>query len=155
MLTLHLGVSELPYPDDRDGTTTGDVAEFLERKYHVMEVFYNEHEQDVADALAEGMKDVLEAVIMGASPPADPFLAGTSEIEHLFQRFIESGEMETLGYPGVPTQAALEGRSLRFKAKRGPSRRVSFYDTGLYVSSFKAWIEDWARLAASAYQGAW
>ncbi len=154
MLTLHLGVVDLPYPHETEGTTTGDVAEFLEAKYHVMQTFYDAHEQDVAEALSEGMRDVLEATLMGAPAKNDPFLAGTTGIESLFHRFLESGEIEALGVEGVPTQAAKDRKSLRHKKKVNPRPRPSFIDTGLYDASFKAWVEDWTQSAASTYQGA-
>jgi len=48
--------------------------------------------------------------------------------------------METLGYPGVPTRAALMGVNSRLKKRRG-KRRPSFRDTGLYQASFMAWVD--------------
>jgi hypothetical protein len=49
--------------------------------------------------------------------------------------------MDTLGIPGVPTLAAQEGRSSRFKKGKGKGPRKSFIDTGLYVGSFKSWVD--------------
>jgi hypothetical protein len=81
---------------------------------------------------------------MGAPAGIDPYGGATSEIEDRFKQFLSTGVMETLGFPGVPTQAALDRRagkkrSGRFKKKR-PSTGVSFIDTGLYQSSFRAWM---------------
>ena len=56
------------------------------------------------------------------------------------KQFISSGEMEKLGYPGVPTKAALMGVNHRLKKKRGP-RRVSFIDTGQYQANLTNWVE--------------
>lgn len=140
-MKLTLGVIEQPYQDS-PGVTTGDVAEILEAKYHPMEIFYEVHQQEVADDLAEGFAGTLESMLKGAPvDPADLFLSGTAKIDAAFKNFLLTGEMESLGIPGVPTKAAVERRSLRFKKKRGPSKRPSFIDTGLYESNFKSWIE--------------
>lgn len=164
MPVLHLGVIELSYADfdpatgkkrkgrkkkDRNGSlTTGDVAEILESKYHVMEIFFQEHEEEILGYISDAMVGALETALMGGPSNADPYAAANDKIKVAFQTFIESGEMERLGYPGVPTQAALDGVSHRFKhpyAKR--PARPSFVDTGLYVNSFKAWLDDGSRSA--------
>lgn len=118
--------------------TTGDVAGWLEDRYHPMEVFFNV-DGGCISALEESVQDAIEDVLMGA-PGGDPFGAATTGIEARFKAFLSNRVMETLGIPGVPTLAALEGRSSRFKRLRGP-RRPSFIDTGLYQASFKAWVE--------------
>lgn len=141
-LTLHLGVIELPYSYGDTSMTTGDVAEILEGKYHIMEQWYTHREQKVADDLTEGMTDALEALLMGAPPTLDPFGSATSKMEQDFRTFLDSKEIESYGIFGVPTQAALKGVSHRFKkpyAKRGP--RPSFIDSGLYQSAFRAWVD--------------
>ena len=58
MAVLHFGVVDLPYGDTASGNapkkgaeTTGDVAEILEAKYHVIELFYQELGDHVASAL--------------------------------------------------------------------------------------------------------
>src|ERR1700743_475626 len=128
-LTLHLGVTELPYNYGDKSMTTGDVAEILEAKYEVMQQFYDHHQQQIADDLAEGMVGVLESTLMGAPPTLDPYGSGTSKGEQSFRDFLDRKEIETYGIPGVPTQAALKGVSHRFKRpykKRPP--RPSFID---------------------------
>ena len=138
MPVLHLGVIDVPYAR-RGGKTTGDVAEILEAKYHVMEVFYRQNDAHVARSLEKSVAGALESLLLGAPPSIDAFGAGTSRIEDRFKQFLSRREIEKLGYPGVPTGAALRGVSHRFKKKRG-GRRPSFIDTGLYQSSFKAWV---------------
>lgn len=156
-LTLHLGVLDLPYvqaPSPRQknptaGTvTTGDVAEWLEGDYKIMETFMVQHGQEVADDLAQSVQGAMENMMMGLSVQNDVFASGTSKIEDRFKKFILTGEMDRLGIPGVPTQAAKDRasgkrRSARMKKRRrgGNTKPVSFYDTGLYESSFKAWID--------------
>jgi hypothetical protein len=157
---LHLGVIDVPYatapPAARRGrrrkvtastVTTGDVATWLENRYHVMEIYYETHKDDVvAPAIENALQGAIESVMMGAPPTLDPFGSATSEIEDRMKQFIVMGEMDTLGFPGVPTQAAKDRasgkkRSLRFKNRKATEAAVSFYDSGNYESSMKAWVD--------------
>jgi hypothetical protein len=151
-LTLHLGVAEFPYSHNpaRGGarrapkgtTTTYDVARILEAKYGVMQAFYNAKSIRVSNYLEEGLKNSLEALLTGAPPTSQPFAGGTAKIEDSFKQFLSTREIERMGIPGVPTQAALGGVSHRFKrARAARPRRPSFIDTGLYQASFKAWVD--------------
>ena len=155
-LTLHLGVIpigyvEAPKPGQKKATastvTTADVAQFLEDKYEVMGTFAKIHGQDIGDALAQSMVGALENLELGAPLSQNVFGEAESKIEHMFKTFITMGEMDGL-VPGVPTQAAKDRASgkrcsSRMKKKRrgGNAKPISFYDTGLYESSFKSWIE--------------
>lgn len=161
-ITLHLGVIEQPYTSYDGGrraanpkrrgkkaapktkrsartVTTGDVAQWLEDRYHVMEVFY-ESDGGVLPLLKQSLRDALEDILMGAPVGANPFLGATSEIQARFKKFISDREMEFMGIPGVPTAAALAGVNSRMKRRHGP-RRPSFRDTGLYQASFIAWVD--------------
>lgn len=162
-MKLHLGVIDLPYsyhqkrqerankrrkkkglpPVNNKLPTTGDVAGWLEDKYHIMELFHEENRDFINGALEQSLQGTLEDILMGAPiQNHSPFAEGTSEIEKRFKQFLSGREVERLGIPGVPTQAAKDGVSHRFKKKankKGP--RPSFIDTGLYQSSFKAWVE--------------
>lgn len=138
-MILHLGVVDVPYVDE-GGKTTGDIAEILEAKYHVMGIFYEQHKEDIARALEVSVQGALENLLLGSPIGSNSLGSAESEIKHLFSRFLESKEMDTLGYPGVPTQASLKGVSHRFKRKRGPVR-PSFIDTGLYETNFAAWVD--------------
>ncbi len=141
MAVLHLGVIDVEYTNE-PGKTTGDVAEILEAKYHVMEIFSREHGQEIADTVAAAMLGAVEAELMGAPN------AGTSgeaqaatDIQNMFQDFLSHDEMAHMGYPGVPTAAALKGKSVRFKRKKG-NPRPSFIDSGLYQASMRVWGDD-------------
>jgi hypothetical protein len=164
LTTLHLGVIDVPYvdpapvkaPKARRGkanrprkrrakgsgaVTTGDVAEILEAKYAVMDTFVLLHEQEIADQFAEAISGALENLVVGAPPANNPFGPAEGWTEARFKRFLELQEMNGL-VQGVPTRAALEGVRHRFKSKKNPAGpRPSFIDTGLYESSFKAWVE--------------
>jgi hypothetical protein len=138
-LILHLGVIDMPYSNAK--TTTGDVAEILEGKYGVMACFYRTNETVIDKEMEKALEGSLETLMMGGSPSARPYDSAMNKIEELFNAFLDTGVMDKAGdVAGVPTQAALKGRSKRFKRNKGPPR-PSFIDSGLYESSFKAWIE--------------
>lgn len=158
MTILNLGVADIPYshvPKPGKGRgrkqrravsgsqTTGDVAGYLEDKYHVMQNFFELRRSEIDDALVKSLRGALFNLSSGAPVSVDPFAAGMGDIETAFRKFIEDRVMEGIGYPGVPTGAALKGvnhRLLHPYAKGNP-RRPSFRDTGLYEQSFKSWID--------------
>lgn len=155
MTILHLGVIDIPYANApkknrrRSGSpgtqTTGDVAGWLEDRYHVMEVFFEEKKDLIAEDLEGSLQGALESVLMGAGNIGnlDPVGTAMTDIEDRFKTFLSSQEIEKIGIAGVPTQAALDGVNHRLKHpyKKSNPRRPSFIDTGLYESSFKAWID--------------
>jgi hypothetical protein len=126
-------------PPEAGTRTTGDVAEILEGKYHVMETFYDLHEEEIAEDFAESTAGALEDLLLGA-PPRDPLAGAASKVEDRFHRFLELKEMDETSTPGVPTRASLRGVNHRLKIRRG-APRPSFIDTGLYDSSFKVTTE--------------
>ncbi len=138
MPVIRLGVSDIPYATG--DKSTGDVAEILESKYHIMEVFYQQHKEDVAADLENSISGALENMMAGSPPPNKPFGSAEAAIEDRFKKFLGDAEMDALGYPGVPTGAALRGVSHRMKINKG-SPRPSFIDTGLYQSSMVCWID--------------
>lgn len=167
-MKIFLGVIDLPYTDDTHerirkvsaaarkkgrrisdaletlstggAKSTGDVAAILEAKYHIVELFYETRQPEIAEQLADSIADKIQAIISGAPLSGSPIDAGASVIEDWFKQFLATQEVERLGIPGVPTRAALDGVNHRLKKKRGP-RRPSFIDTGLYQASFKVWQE--------------
>lgn len=159
MPILHLGVIDVPYvenetpaaqkkrikkaaPKSSEHMTTGDVAEIIEQKYHPMEIFWELHGQQCADKMAEGLVGAMENLLVGAPLTIDPFAEAEGFIDSEYKNFINTGELETLGYPGVPTKAAIERKSSRFKSNKGKNQRPSLVNTGLYIASFKSEIEE-------------
>lgn len=122
--------------------STGDVAEILEDRYHIMESFFELNKADIQTMLDKGLVGVLQNILLGLPAPADPFDTASGKMAKLFRSFLSQQKMDSLGVPGVPTKASLAGVSHRRAhpyAKRGP--RPSFIDTGLYQKSFVAWTE--------------
>lgn len=139
-MTLHLGVVDVPYAD-KSGTSTGDVAGYLETKYHVMEHFYELNDEKIAAKLADSLAGQLENLLAGApTEGVQPYAEAESAIDAEFRQFLALDVLASYGYPGIPTKAALAGVNHRLKAKKGAGR-PSLIDTGLYQGSFKAWVE--------------
>jgi hypothetical protein len=168
-ITLHLGVIDQPYgvkaprrvrsvmrkgqkpvrstAPAAGAETTGDVAQYLEDRYHVMEVFSEIEGQAIADSLAGSMSDAIDRLLQTGQPPATIFpTEGQPKIQAAFNRFIDSRAMDGL-QPGVPTAAAggetgKVSRNSRKKAGVQAGSRPSFKRTGLYEQSFRAWVEE-------------
>lgn len=135
MITFHLGVIDIPYEDEN--TTTGDVAEYLEEKYQIMQTFFDRYGNDIADMMSRDLAAGIENMLAGAPPIIDPFAESMSRTHDLFVAFLDNREMD--GMPGVPTRRALLGISKRLKTKKGDPR-ASFIDTGTYQAAMRAWV---------------
>ncbi len=125
-----------------ENVTTGDVAEILEARYHIFEHFWENHQGEIIADLEKSLEGTIESLLMGAPTTIDPYGEATSKIEDLFKQMLATKELETLGYPGIPTAAALRGVSHRFARaylRRPP--RPSFIDTGMFQASMKAWLD--------------
>ena len=149
-MKLQLGIIDLPYanapraPGSKatSGTqTTGDVAQWLENKYHIYASFWTLHGDEIAKDVERSLEGALNSMLNGAPMNHDVFGSASSKIRARFSEFLMKQEMDGL-FPGVPTAAALRGVNHRMKhpyKRRAP--RPSFIDTGLFESSFKAWME--------------
>lgn len=135
MITLHLGVIDIPYKGE--GATTGDVAERLEEKYRIMQTFFDRYGNEIADLMSKDLAANLENMLAGAPPSRDPLAESMSRVHDLFVGFLDNEEMN--GMPGVPTRRALLGISKRFKNKKGDPR-PSFIDTGTYQAAMRSWV---------------
>jgi hypothetical protein len=141
MPVLRIGAQDIAYT--KGGETTGDVGDILEAKYHVVEHFFEAHGQEIVDEYTASMVASMEDLLSGRTPSADPFRDAASTTYDLFQKFIDSREMDALGYPGIPTKASLEGVNHRLKHPnaRGNPSRPSFKDTGAWEQAFATEIE--------------
>lgn len=167
MTTLHLGVVDIPYAEPPKGykqykmksgdpgvATTGTVATWLEEHYHIMEVFFEAKKNKIASDIENSLLGAMESQMMGAPAIANPFVSAQDAISTNFKTFLSMQEIETMGIEGVPTKAALDGISHRFKnpthitVGKGKNkkmvkrpRRPSFIDTGLYQATSRAWFD--------------
>lgn len=160
MPKLFLGVNDVPYSGPAEkapsarrhrgpvkvrsakSVTTGQVATWLENRYHIMEVFFELNADKIAGSLEAGLVDGLESMLAGAPSSLNPFTAPMSQIEKDFKHAISARFMDGMGIRGVPTKASLGGSSARFKdLTKQRAARPSFRDTGTYQTNFRAWIE--------------
>ena len=128
---------------EKESISTGDVAEFLENKYHPYRIFVELHEEEIAKDIVDSIEGAFETFLQSGKIPESAFKSAESSIETRFKKFLTGKEMERIGYPGVPTKAALHGVNHRLKhpyRKRAP--RPSFIDTGLYQSTSAAEIKE-------------
>lgn len=159
--TLHLGVIDQPYRTppaqaglgktgrpgkkrtaQRRAMTTYDVARILEARYHIMETFFEANREELTAKIADAYAGAIETALMRNREPVDPGAMGFGALKTRFNKFLDDEELADLGVPGVPTQAALDGVSHRFKRPyQKRARRPSFIDTGLYEASFIAWTD--------------
>ena len=135
-LILHLGVVDVPEPE---GNTTFGVANILEAQYGLFSMFAQSSMDRITEHITGSVAGALENLTLGQMP-SDVFAAANGEIEQDFRHFLDMEDMAKLGVPGVPTQAALDGKSVRFKRRRGP-RRPSFIDSGVLQKSFRVWVD--------------
>jgi hypothetical protein len=139
---LSLGVHDIAYsdPDNPGTTTTGQVAEILEKKYHVMRVFYELEEKRIGDLLTEGVAKTLKAREAGHVVPERVPLRGEMEkIDAMFRDYLDADLWQSL--TGKTIAAAAAGISHRKKAKKNSGPRPAFIDTGQYQASFSAMIK--------------
>lgn len=137
-LKLNIGVLEVPELDS--DKTSYDVAVILEEKYGLFSVYADQYAEVMAQHISEDVAGSMETFLMTGRFPAEPLPQAADAIGKDFQKFIYTREVESVGIPGVPTQAALMGVNKRLKTKKG-ARRPSFIDSGILESSLKAWFE--------------
>ena len=150
-MRLVLGVLDIRYSDANaagGSTTTGDVAEALEERYQVMRTFAIRRSEKIGSMLADSMANAILDLANGKPvDTAAPTFEGEQQIEAEFRSFIYGNEM-AISYAAQTggealTKAAAAGVNSRkkrpYSKKNKP--RPAFVDTGLYVSSFRAWVE--------------
>lgn len=153
-MKLNLGVIEVPEPE---GGTSYTVGVDLEKNYALFSSFYDAHQQEIADLIAEDIARFGINVANG-SIPSDPFAETGSEVTEKLHKFITTREVESVAKPifplVVPTLAAQEGLTLRTskgrsirKYRKGMSTkevkgspRPSFMYSGIFEASLKGWV---------------
>jgi hypothetical protein len=129
-------------------TTTGDVMEYLETKYKVIEVFYKVKEAAIQKLIFDSIEGAIETALMTDAPLSDGFLIqalnqATFDIDKMFRDWLTERGPEKAGIPGTPTRAAQMGVKSHLKSgyTKGRVPRPSFIDTGLYRQNFHSWVQ--------------
>jgi len=137
---LHLGV-EVEHPDyyssghpsyTPNHKSTADVANELEKQYGIMQVFFDEHKQQIADTIANALLQGINGV------HSDHYQL--ESIERDFRLDVIQKQFDGKTKKPSPTKASLMGVSSRRKRATGVPR-PSFLDGGEYMGSFRAWVE--------------
>lgn len=156
-MKLALGVLDVGYSDAsaKGATTTGEVAEILEDRFHVMETFATQYEDFIAEELTVSTANALDSLSHGAPSNLKPTKEAEQAIEAKFRQFLDNDEMSkivaglspelraALGAAGNFGGAAAAGVNHRKKhpySKKNKAR-PAFIDSGLYQASFRAWVE--------------
>ncbi len=106
--------------------SVSQVAEELEHDYGIMETFFQTHGEAIGDAWLKQQLGIRRTF--------------ATDVEKRFRTFIKNREMDGKAR-GVPTFAARINRS-RFFGKQRLWGATSFVDSGVYVGSFRAGVED-------------
>lgn len=134
-MIIHLGEVVIPYAEG--GIDTGGVAEILEEKFGVMQVFADQNEEFIAGVIEAGIANALDNIEMGAPLGADLFAGAMAKIENRFHEYIDSGEH---GIKTKSMQNALSGTRKK-RQYRKVTGKTAFFDTGAYYRNFHAWAE--------------
>lgn len=137
-MRLSLGVENVGYSDPGapGAVTTSQVAEFLEKRYHVMEVFFELYKPKIADELCASIAERIESLMQGNPHMQRIEDAPLSEIEKMFQQYLDRDEWQRT--TGQTILAAKRGISHRKKMKRRKGPRSAFIDTGTFQKWFRA-----------------
>lgn len=119
---------------------TAELADILEAKYALFSQFVDLEFDFIEEALLEDYEGQLNAILNGHPVAGQPYQQASGKIAARFRRFLDTEEIAQSGVPGVPTEAALLGKSSRLKSKKG-ARRPSFIDTSVLYASLIAWVE--------------
>jgi len=152
-MKLCLGVIDVPEPE---GNTTYGVGQQLENKYGLFSVFVDAHAKDIINDLGNSLARSLETYMITGNAPQNSFKQAEQDITQRLKDYITHEEMAGLGVAGVPTQAALDGLSLRTKSGKNVSkvrkgqkfkkvygaRRPSFIYSGVFQASLKVWVKE-------------
>ena len=109
------------------GTSSAQVAEMLEEFYGILESFVEE-ESTISDVLEDEFADRIDSVMAGVPYDKSNMDKRLKGVEEAFKTMLNMEMLHTRGR--VPTAAAQR------------ENRKSFIRTGLYRSSFRAWVEE-------------
>jgi hypothetical protein len=125
-----------------EGKTTLEVAQELEDKYHIVEKFLEMEEDRINELAGDVITDAFEDIEKFTRHKWKKRTKAMEGIESRFRANLVGRKYDGV-LSGVPTMAAIRGVSHLNQhpyAKR--ASRPSFIDTGMYMRSFRAWLED-------------
>ena len=140
-MKMYLGVVDVGYTDDNGATTTGDVAGYLEDRYHVMRTFLEVKEGEIHNIITDQVAGAIESIAQGKRVPKLDLQPAGEKIQDMFRGWLDSGEMnrEILPQSQQVSSDTLKTSS-RKKVIKTEKQRQAFIDTGLYQASFRVWF---------------
>ncbi|HET8686810.1 MAG TPA: hypothetical protein VFM18_09110 [Methanosarcina sp.] len=134
-MRLNLGVQDTPY-SNKPEETTGAIAEILEEKYNVMQIFFDLHEKDIAKDLEDGIAGALENAFAGGK--VNLFAEAMGKTEDRFRKYLDYQEH---GISLKKMLAPKAGPRHKMQYKK-VEKTTAFISTGLYRLNMKAWITE-------------
>ncbi len=139
MSRVTLGVLEVAYTDEEGGTTTGEVAEILEKKYDVMGTFVDAHADKIKDDVASVYVLFLNNYLKTGETWGGHKEFPLEKVDAEFKDYLDRDEWQRI--TGRTIMAAALGLSSRKKDKQYSGPRPAFIDTRLYQRSFRAFLK--------------
>lgn len=123
------------------GKTTSQVADELERKYHIVETFRQARSKEINQIVEKAASRAIRRAPFKKTPEITYTQKDCKAIQDMFRTFLLQREMDGR-VPGVPTQRSLRGvshKEINPFARR--ASRPSFIDTGTYMDAFRVTSE--------------
>lgn len=139
-MKLNLGVLDVAYTDSNGSTTTGDVAGYLEDRYHVMRIFLELNEGFIHERIVNNVAGAIESIAQGNRVPKLDLRPAMDEIQERFRDALDSGELHQVLPKSQQVSDETLKTSARKKAIKQDESRQAFIDSGLYQASFRAWV---------------
>lgn len=139
-MNLNLGVVDVSYVDGDGTTTTGDVAGYLENQYHVMRIFLEENGDFIHERITNSVVGAIESIEQGKRVPRLDLKPAMGDIEERFRDALDSGELHDVLPASQKVSDATLKTNLRKKIVNQDEMRQAFIRSGLFQSSFRAWI---------------
>lgn len=139
-MKMFLGVVDVGYADGDGTTTTGDVATFLEDRYHIMRSFLELNEEFIEKTIVNEVAGAIESIAQGKRVPKLDLKPATGLIEERFRDFLDSGELNHMLPKTQKVSDATLKTSARKKSGKTEQPRQAFIDSGLYQSAFRVWF---------------
>lgn len=138
-----LDTVHVPYEEGRpeighDFLTNGALAEDLEARYRVVEIFFETQAEQISDTVLDVYADDINSGGEKAARLKGSFSPALAKIQTDFVAFIKAQRLDYL-VRGVPTLSSVLGISHVRQGNVGPPR-PSFIDTGQYIAAFRAWM---------------
>jgi hypothetical protein len=140
---LNLGMIEAEKPYADGGKTVGDVAQILEDKFDVMQIFADQNEEMIARSLEAVFAGAVESAIAGKYEELN--VLGEKNYTmygNIIERFHEFIDRQEHGILLKKQTEKTAKAGARFKRQyRKVSNSLAFYETGAYEGHFGAWVD--------------